>query len=146
MEIGDKPVRDGTRDWRILITKEDVEGAVPRSECDCAIAKAIKRTLAAHGRFGLPSVGREVVIIVFEKYVERYLLSPNTHAVVRTFDQVDVFPEGYTIELRAPKGTKRLGQRGPRGDRSKERGPHTTKNENFPYYPRHVKQPRDIVG
>jgi hypothetical protein len=146
MKVGELPVRDGKRDWRIVITAEDVKDAVPRSECDCAIAKAIRRTLAAGGRVGKPSVGREVVIVKFPgSHIERYLLSPNDHALVRTFDRADVFPDGYTVELRAPRGIKRLGKRPPRSALSKRRGPHTTKNEQYPYHPRHVKLPRDIA-
>ena len=146
MKVGERPVRDGTRDWRIIITAEDTKDAVPRSECDCAIAKAIKRTLAQQGRTGTPSVGREVVIVVFDKHIERYILSPNDHALVRTFDRAEVFPDGYAVELRAPRGNKRIGMRGKRSEQSRRKGPKTATNESYPYHPRHVKLPRDSAS
>lgn len=143
MRVKDRPVRDATSNVRITVLPEDVAIAVPRSECDCAIAQAIKRI--HRGRNGIPSVGREVVIIAFDNHVERYLLSPNDRALVRTFDRSNMFPEGYSVELRAPRGGKRLGKRGLRSPKSRRKGPKTTKNTNYPYHERHVKLPRTLT-
>lgn len=114
---------DAETPLKATIQPEDIKDAVCGDPANCAIARAIMRVEANHGRSSsLCSVGADKAYLTRGDLVLRYAVPRNEAALIRTFDAAGVFPTGFTVTLTPVRQSDRLGaRRSSRGykDRSK---------------------------
>lgn len=116
---------DATADLKAMIQEMDVEHAVCGDPANCAIAQAVMRVEANHGRPDTKCiVGAAIAYVVRGDTVIRYQVPPNEAALIRTFDAAGIFPTGFTVTLRPVAPHDKLGERvKSRGRKDRSRPP-----------------------
>lgn len=115
---------DGTRTIRIRLRPEDIEGAECRNPNCCAVCRAIERHELSQGRPCKAVVWATIIMVIPlgrdgvtpTGTAVRYVLSRETRAFIRHFDETGVYPPGVVAELFPPSPSHQL------GGRSKARG------------------------
>lgn len=105
--FGDLGVRDARRDLRVPIKAIDVRKGEPRNPEKCALAQACIREFDSSA--AVIYVTRAYVDVLDEdgvRWVERFVLSPASRAIVELFDREDrdaIPKDGRLLVLSAPK-------------------------------------------
>ena len=99
-----KPLIDGSEEFRVRVMPKDIRRATPREPSSCAIAQGLLRSKEVQS----VRVGACYVYVEFKDRVERYELSTEDKKKVRAFDKAIYF-EPSTYYLQPPK--KKLGAR-----------------------------------
>ena len=98
---------DATKPLRIVIQREDVAQANAGDDNACAVAQAMLRRKGVVG----VSIGATTALVLDDQGVTtRYVLDRDTQALIRAFDDSDIFPL-VGVTLRPPNPGQRLGDR-----------------------------------
>lgn len=121
-------VYDAKQDSYVIVMFKDIKGACPWNPCNCAIARALKR-----------SGYEEAVVTPYRIYVRepgknywiRFVNHEPVSSVIQTFDTTGRFTEGR-LRLCAPRGIDMLGQRHNPPTRPDKRGTRSRQNITIP--------------
>jgi hypothetical protein len=139
----DVPIVDATKGIEFMVRPRDIKGAVVRDPENCVAARGIKRVL--NGNVRAVKIGAHTARIHRGSFIERYIISRETKALIKAYDAAGFYPSGVVVKLLAPTASTKWGVKPGNRSGKKSKGGTNIRSAKTPWL-RHIEQSSSVVN